>query len=293
MIQGKGKTSFVILLAVALLAVAAGALFFLRGLGIRDRVRNTLDTVRAVAASRSVRGLSQGEYRNVVFLHHSVGNNLVEQGDVRKLFSNAGYSFYDQGYNNQGMRGPDGGDAGFSYPVPHDNTDPDGLSVVFTQKAQPFPVNTLSGLLQHEVIIVKSCYPNSNIGSEDSMQALKAMYLEMRATMQNHPDKLFILFTTPPLNPAETNIANAQRAREMTAWLMSDEFKGESQNIAVFDFYTLLAEADLTSPEAGMLRADFRDGTDSHPNQTANQQIAPLFVKFVTDAADAFKVSRQ
>lgn len=287
------RVRLVILLAiVVLLGLAAAALVFLRGLGLRDFARNKLDTVKAVAASQSVRELSQGEYRNVVFLHHSVGNNLIEQGDVAQLFGDAGYSFYDQGYNNMGLRGPDGSDAGFSYPVPNDNTDPDGLAVVFKQKVRSWPVNTLSGLLQHEVIVVKSCFPNSNIGSQESLRALKEIYLGMRETMQKHPDKLFIVFTTPPLNPAETNAENAKRAREMAVWMMSTEFTGGSQNIAVFDFYTLLAENDPKASDANMLNAAFRDGTDSHPNRTANQQIAPVFVEFVTNAAETFKDSR-
>jgi len=282
------------LLALALLFVlAAGILLALRGFRLPGSAQNVIDTAGAVASGEEVRASSQGEYRNIVFLHHSVGNNLIEQGGVRELFTQAGYSFYDQGYNDWGMRGPDGKDAGFLYPVPNDNTDPDGLLVIFQQEAQAQPVNTLSGLLQHEVIIVKSCYPNSNIGDAAKLQALKEMYLQMRATMQAHPEKLFVVLTTPPLNPAETNAENAQRARAMSAWLTSPEFSGDSANIAVFDFYSLLAEADPAAPDANMLKAGYRDGSDSHPNAAANRAIAPLFVEFVIDAAESFKASQQ
>src|SRR3954463_11479008 len=39
---------------------------------------------------------------NVIFLHHSVGSNLISQGDLRALLTGRGYELYDQGYNEQG-----------------------------------------------------------------------------------------------------------------------------------------------------------------------------------------------
>jgi hypothetical protein len=39
-----------------------------------------------------------------------------------------------------------------------------------------------------------------------------------------YPDKLFIVVTPPPLNPAETNLETAARARIMADWLTSEEF---------------------------------------------------------------------
>ncbi len=71
------------------------------GLNLRGFGRAALDLTSAVLKSGAVKQSSTGEYRNVVFLHHSVGNNLIEQGGVRQLFIAAGYQFFDQGYNWQ------------------------------------------------------------------------------------------------------------------------------------------------------------------------------------------------
>lgn len=106
----------------------------------------------------------------MVWLHHSVGNNLIEQGGVRELFTAAGYQFWDQGYNWQQLRDPNGRTTGYAYTVPDDNTDPDGLARIFSQPAYDLPLNTLSGLLQHEVILFKSCFPASAIGTDADLQ---------------------------------------------------------------------------------------------------------------------------
>lgn len=260
-----------------------------RSLGIREKAVSGVQLARALSLSSTVKASSQGHYTNIVFLHHSVGNNLIEQGDVHRLFREAGYSFWDQGYNNMGLRGPDGELTGAGYGVPNDNTDPDGMAVVFGQKVYDQPVNTLSGLLQHEVIIFKSCFPNSNIGSPEKAEELRTMYRGILQTVDAHPDKVFILVTTPPLNPAETNAENARRAREMAAWMTSDEYTGGRKNLFVFDFYTLLAQLDGSEVDANMLKAAYRDGTDSHPNQAANEEIAPKFVAFVVQSIEAYR----
>ena len=114
----------------------------------------------------------------------------------------------------------------------------------------------------------------------------------MRDTMDQHPDRVFILVTPPPLNPAETSPEAAQRARAIANWLKSEEFLKGHSNLFTFDFFDLLAESDPTAPNFNMLRATYRAGTDSHPNQVANQDTAPNLVEFVTSAAEQFKQAR-
>lgn len=284
------------LAALSILAVLLGAAALLgarrlagEAFGPRESAKIALGTGMALLRRGEVQGSTRGEYTNVFFLHHSVGMNLIDQGGLRELFQGAGVDFWDQGYRYDGMRGPDGQDTGFWYPVPNDNTDPDGLARVFAQQPRALPVNSLSGLLQHEVIILKSCYPNSSIGDEAQMTALKTLYLGIRATVDAHPDRLFILMTTPPLNPAETKLENARYARAMSEWLLSPEFQGGRANLRVFDFYSLLAENDPASPEYGMLRAAYRDGADSHPNAAANREIAPRLAQFVLEAITGYR----
>lgn len=255
----------------------------------RDQVYGLTSRFKAVSGSDTVKAASKGEFTNIVFLHHSTGRNLIEQGQVRELFTEAGISFWDHDYNHIGLRDPNGSYLGYSYNVPNDNTDPDGLAEIFAQEAYAAPVNTLSGLLQHEVIAIKSCFPTSNITSDEQLAELKGYYLGMRDTVDKHPEKVFIILTQPPLNPVETTPEAGARARQLANWLGSDEFVGGRSNLYTFDFFDLLAEDDPQRADFNMLREAYRDGNDSHPNQAANEAIGAVFVESVLSAIEAYQ----
>jgi hypothetical protein len=74
-------------------------------------------------------------------------------------------------------------------------------------------------------------------------------------------------------------------------WLKSDEFLIGHPKVFTFDLFDLLAEGDPTAPEAGMLRAAHRNGTDSHPNRLANELIGPVFVEFITQSVAKFRTN--
>lgn len=289
---GKVILSIILLFVITFGGLVAYRLISGRSLGLRSAVGAFLNFPERLLKNRSITNTSQGNYTNIIFLHHSVGHNLIEQGGVRQLFTQNGYSFWDHGYNNQGLRDPQGTYLNYHYTVPNDNTDFDGMRDIFTQKVYNQPVNTFSALLQHEVIIIKSCFPNSGITSDEMLAQDKEIFLTIRSVMDAYPDKLFIIITQPPLNPAETDLSSAARARELVNWLTSPEFLANHSNIAVFDFFSLLAEPNPQATDFNMLRSDYRDGTDSHPNQLANQTIAPLFVDFVTNAIEQYKSSK-
>jgi hypothetical protein len=280
----------VLLLLGGMLTLASARLITGRWLGVRSLARVVVSTVRAVGDSRSVSRDRQGRFTNIIFLHHSTGNNLIEQGRVRERFEQGGYHFWDHGYNDQGLRDPAGKYAGYSYNVPDDNTDPDGLARIFSQRAYGLPLNTLSGLLQHQVIAFKSCFdPANHITTDRQLETYKAWYMGMRVVMDRYPDKIFIVVTDPPLNPAETNSQEATRARAFANWLKSSEYLNGRRNVFTFDLYGYLAEDDSTSPDDNMLRRAYREGSDSHPNQLANETIGPLFVDFVIKAIQDYR----
>lgn len=250
------------------------------------RGRGPLNLALAVLGSSSVS--SKGDFANIIFLHHSTGENLIEQGGVRDLFAEQGYDFWDHGYNYQGLTRPDGTPAGYSYNVPKNNTNPDGFAGIFAQRVYDLPINAFSGLLQHEVIAFKSCFPVSNILSDEQLKMYKARYLGMRDVMDQHPDKMFIVVTPPPLNPAHIGAEAAARARAFANWLKSDEYLDGHPNVFTFDLFDLLAEDDPAVPDRNTLREEYRIGTDSHPNSVANETIAPLFVDFTIDAIQIY-----
>jgi len=278
----------VVVVAVGLVVGLSLGLRLLRGQGLG--LWKLAHLGRAVLDSRSVVSSGQGEFTNIIFLHHSTGGNLIEQGNVRELFTEAGYDFWDHGYTWPGLRRPDGSETGYSYRIPDDNTDPDGLGRIFAQLVYPLPINALSGLLQHDVIIFKSCFPASQIDSEEQLQTYKYTYLSMRDVMDRHPDKLFIVMSPPPLNPASTDPHAAARARAFANWLASDDYLGGHPNVFAFDFFDALAESDPAAADFNMLRADYRDGEDSHPNQTANEIVGPHFVGMVIQIILAFRL---
>lgn len=244
---------------------------------------------RAVLNRSVIEATTDGEYTNVIFLHHSTGNNLIAEGEVRELFAEAGYDFWDHHYNSTGLRDPEGQLTGYSYRVPKNNTDPDGLATIFTQRVYQLPLNTLSGLLQHEVIVFKSCFPTSNITSDAQLQQYKDWYLNMRDVMDQHLDHVFVVMSPPPLNPVATTSEAAARARTFADWLTSDVYLDGHPNVYAFDLFDQLAEDDPIAVDRNMLRSEYRNGEDSHPNQKANRVVGPTFAAFIMNAAEDYR----
>jgi hypothetical protein len=215
----------------------------------------------------------------IIFLHHSCGQNLIEQGGVRPGLTALGYEFFDHGYNEEGLRLADGSYTGTNFAVPGDNTDPDGFAAIFAQLLHDPPDNTFSRLMQYDVVAFKSCFPVSNVGDDAQLAAYQSYYRAIRDRMDQYPDKLFIIVTQPPQVPANSDPAEAARARAFANWLQSDEFLAGHPNAFVFDFFGLLAGAD------NFLRPEYRlDEYDAHPNERANREIGPRFVSFVDQA---------
>ena len=226
---------------------------------------------------------AQQEPVRIIFMHHSTGGGLIWQGGVREAFTALGYEFWDHGYNEEGLVDPEGNYLGINWEMPGDNTDPDGWNAIFDQPVTEPPTNTFSHMLEYDVIIFKSCFPSSNIDSDEMFQAYQRYFVSIRDVIDQHPDKLFIPFTTPPLVPNETAPENAGRARRWAEYLTSPEYVDGHPNIAVFDFFSTLAD------DQGFLRAEYRsDEWDSHPNERANQIVGPIFVEFVDQAIRDF-----
>jgi hypothetical protein len=273
---------FILVGLVAVLAVIAW--LSLRGRGLR---MNLVHRIGALLDHQSI--IRQGDFTNVIFLHHSTGRNLIQQGGVREQLAEAGFQFWDHDYNFEGLIGPDGTRTGYSYGIPDDNTDPDGFARLFAQRVYPLPLNAFSGLMQHEVIAFKSCFPISRITSDERLEEYKAYYLGIREVMDQHSDRIFIVVTPPPLNPAATDVETAARARAFANWLKSDEFLAGHPNVFTFDFFDLLAEGDPSAPDQNMLRAAYREGEDSHPNELANETVGPLFADFIVNAVQTYR----
>lgn len=286
-----------IVLVAALIVLVAIRLISGKPLGLRHwadvQVWHASSFVQALANSKEVKSYSQGEYTNVVFLHHSVGDNLLEQTDLRAMLGDAGLTVWDHDYNFYGLSDPAGDATGYNYWIPDDNTDPDGLAQLFSQTVYGLPVNGISGLMQHEVIVFKSCFTANALVDDAQVETVKGYYETVYRFIEQHPDKLFLLLTSPPLSSFEADSAMAGRAREVADWLLSSDFQRGLPNLRVFDLYGQLAENDPASPEYSTLRAAYRQDSDNHPNLAANQAVAPLLADFIAQSVQDFQAAQK
>lgn len=231
---------------------------------------------------------------NLFFLHHSTGDGFVVQGNMRKYIKKynsahgTSFQFWDHGYNSDGLRNPAGQSTGTSYEIPDDNTDPDGLWKLWTNKGTAY-VDCRNMILQnHRVIAFKSCFPASAIPDKATLNQRKKWYTAIRKFCDSRKDRVFVVMSTPPLHRLATNSTEAKNARLFANWLKSSAYLNGHSNIACFDVFDVLAAPDDGSETANMLKYEYEgdhNGDDSHPNQLANKTIGPLFAQALIDAA--------
>lgn len=144
-----------------------------------------------------------------------------------------------------------------------------------------------------------------------------ATYKSLEDIFAENPDTLFIAVTAPPLVPPATNVDRADRARAFNNWLKRQWLASYNaahpglNNVAVYDWFDFLAlpHDDLTTetyepagsaegvyPVRNMTRLAYRrsaTGSDSHPNQQANQDSTLVFAtapgNFIDKAWVAFQ----
>jgi hypothetical protein len=208
----------------------------------------------------------------VVFVHHSVGRYMIKHGRMRDVLAPQGIALWDCDYNKIGSRNAAGARAD-APPVPDDNTDPDGLLRIFTRGSDAD--RRLTGWLQtFKVVVLKSCYPASNIATDEELAARKELYDELVGAVCERLTHT-VITTPPPLVPARTTAANAARACDLARWLLELTLPN---NVTAFDLHGLLAHPGAGGD--GTLARRYRRllPFDSHPNaagaQTAGKRLA-------------------
>jgi hypothetical protein len=205
---------------------------------------------------------SDSPSRRVVFVHHSVGRYMLAHGHVRDILSGKGIGLWDTDYNKLGAR-DNTGSATAAPPVPDDNTDPDGLLNIFARHSESDEqfVRWLAGF---DLVALKSCYPASNLASEEEFHARQRLYDELAALAAGTLAKV-VLVTPPPLAPLRTSHENAARAARLAQWMATD--MNLPDNVTVFDLHSVLASPDGLAGD-GTLAVRYRRliPFDSHPN---------------------------
>jgi len=220
-----------------------------------------------------------GETVNLIFIHHSVGENWLNDGLCQSLNeSNIHVADTYYGWSNMG----DYTDTADWPRWFNDDVMPSVYGKLSTETAQ----NTIEpGDGENTIIMFKSCYPNSEVG--DSIDDEKAIYNSLLDYFAQHTDKMFVLITPPPMQ----NISNPKKTRELAnylvdqnGWLKDYPYK----NVFVFDLYNVLTAPDnhhmlvdgfeehIVSDPNNTLYYD--SGGDDHPNTQGNIKATEEFV---------------
>jgi len=199
----------------------------------------------------------------LVFIHHSCGSNWLsdDNGGLGIALRDSNYFVSDTNYG----WGPDSigsnTDIGQWWSWFRGLSSPTYLSALYGESGQYSSYSRLSlnpgG--ENEVIMFKSCYPNSALkGNVDDpvppiesnslkdqscgsqfheVANAKGIYIDLLEYFKTRQDKLFVVVTAPPLRDS-TYAANA---RAFNNWLVNEWLANYTySNVFVFDFYNVL-----------------------------------------------------
>lgn len=201
----------------------------------------------------------------LVFVHHSTGENWLadENGGLGAALRDSNYFTSDTNYG----WGPEGigdrTDIGNWWEWFRGPKSASTLAALFQESGQNCSYARMEGNPdpdgENKVILFKSCFPNSALqGSTDdpvppiennplrgqgssspfhTLANAKGIYSDLLKCFAQHPEKLFVVVTAPPLSDS-TYSANA---RALNQWLMNEWLKDYPYpNVAVLDFYNVL-----------------------------------------------------
>lgn len=224
----------------------------------------------------------------IIFLHHSTGGNVYNGGKVKAWIDSYNqrtgtvYQITERAYPNS--------------PYPWSNYPYDYWNLWSNGACNK--TNTAIACLDtltadYNVIIFKHCFPGSAIladngqpsvnSSRKSLENYKLQYRALRDLMDSYPHNTFIIWTLAPLHRLATNAENAARAKQFVDWVKNDFLREDGKrhpNIHIFDFWGLTAGTD------NYLQYDYEKshtGSDSHPNNQANQYSGPIFAQAIVD----------
>jgi hypothetical protein len=233
---------------------------------MRKSKRSIIVSIGIVLLFTLVMGTAAAETYKIVFIHHSCGDDWLNTGIGNlgnQLGANNYYvsdTYYEWGPNEIGSYTDIGnwwewfcGPNSAAYTQAVYNTT--NCHAEYTR-----PMADPGG--ENEIIIFKSCYPNSHLGGNPNNSATtgpnplrgedwsseyhtvanaKGIYNDILEYFATRQDKLFIVITAPPLVESETDAAHAANARILNNWLVYDWLDGYPyKNVAVFDFYNVL-----------------------------------------------------
>lgn len=206
----------------------------------------------------------------LIFIHHSTGENWLadENGGLGPALQANNYFVSDTyyGWTVNGDAIGDRTDIGNWWEWFRGSNSETYLQALYTESDQMTSYSRMATNPggENEIIMFKSCFPNSHLSGnpddpptsgENPMRGVdygsapeaytvanaKGIYNDLLVYFAAHPEKLFIVITSPPLWEGETNATEAANARALSNWLVNDWLMSYAgSNVAVFDFYNVL-----------------------------------------------------
>lgn len=269
-------------------------------------------------------GASEFYNKKTVFIHHSSGGNWVADawGGLGKAMNDAGYFFsgvdygWDAPYNTDIGDYTDIGDwwTWFMDQTVQGNSEArrdNIMGAVYTEYDKDIQFGDYTRTLsdpggENEIIMFKSCYPNSDILADNSTTPtdiygdpagstsytetnVRALYDTILTYFKANPGRMFVVITAPPLSAA----TNAARARSFNNWLVNNWLQDadwENKNVYVWDWYNVLTGVNnhhrvedgvvvhtIASGSGNVAIDTYIDG-DDHPNAAGCQKSTAEFV---------------
>ncbi len=239
------------------------------------------------------------EVVNLIFIHHSTGENWLTDG-YGNLGRTLGKNNYFVSDTNYGW-GPEA--IGDRTDIPNwtewfrsENT-PAYMEALFDEHGQNSNyerwLEDPGG--ENRIVIFKSCFPNSALeGRPDdppgnyeelSVAGAKYVYNQILQYFATRPDKLFIVVTAPPLSDP----TYSENARAFNEWLVNDWLRENDYslpNVGVFDFYNVLTAENAhhrmrqgsIEHIIGPRNTLYYPSEDDHPSIQGSQKATEEFV---------------
>ena len=240
-------------LIVLLVLIAVGAIYFFITRYSAPKEENSASTTPAKEDSNKETEKTKPEFKKLVFfIHHSTGEIYWNNG-MSQALEKAGYKAAAPWWDG--------------------NTDPQDFYTEFSD------TNKWQILKPYDIIIFKSCFPASNIDSDEMLENYKTWYNELNKIYQKYPDKLFVPLSTPPLLQNHTTPEAAARALKFEKWLLGEyKNKYSGKNLAPFGLHSLLSDS------AGYLKSDYIESQDDdHPNENSGKVVGAAIVKHLNN----------
>ena len=235
----------------------------------------------------------------LIFIHHSTGENWLrdDYGGLGQSLANNNYFVSDTNYG----WGPNS--IGDRTDIPdwlewfHSADTPVYLDAVNNESEKNSNYKRLSDDPggENEIILFKSCFPNSALEGSPYDQPsadgwltvghAKYVYNEILQYFGVHPEKLFVVITAPPLSDP----TYSENARAFNQWLVNDWLNENNYtlpNIAIFDFYNILTARDahhryngaiIEHPYGSSNTLAYPSG-DDHPSETGSRKATEEFL---------------